>query len=407
MMSRYFIAASINNEIINNSSSGGIFSELAKIIINEDGIVCGAMFDSVLQKVKHVVASCYAEIQPMRKSKYVWSEYTDVFNEIEDAINKNKSILFTGTPCQCNSVKRRYKDYGKFYTMSVFCHGTSESWIFKKYIENFLTNCKHIDFRGEKGTEVNFFFTAKDSNNKELINESYAENYFAKLYIDSASIRKCCFNCEFANREHSSDITVGDWEYKDYAKKRGIKAKHPSIVAINNDRGLKLWNQIKDNLEYIEEDCEDKIQFYYRNRQQIVGPWGYNIELRDKFQSMCLKYGFKIAIYRYLFPEITGVLDCCIEKNHNKVYLYGAGNVAYKYIEIIKEIFTDIEIKGILLTNKNQSDIYGISIYELGDIRLRKDELIIIATSNKYIKDIENNLVEHFGDVNQWISCSL
>ena len=63
-----------------NSSSGGMFTLLANEIINRGGAVCGAAF--INGKVCHIVIDDIKDLSKLRKSKYVQSDISNVFEPI-------------------------------------------------------------------------------------------------------------------------------------------------------------------------------------------------------------------------------------------------------------------------------------------------------------------------------------
>lgn len=72
-------AAWSNSEIEREeSTSGGIFSEIAKKVLEEDGIVVGAIYDENF-KVVHGILTNKEDLQKTRGSKYVQSYIGDSF----------------------------------------------------------------------------------------------------------------------------------------------------------------------------------------------------------------------------------------------------------------------------------------------------------------------------------------
>lgn len=72
-------AAQTKDEYIRqNSSSGGIFTEIATYIINNGGIVFGAAFDETF-KVIHIGVDDTDNLERLRGSKYVQSEIGNTY----------------------------------------------------------------------------------------------------------------------------------------------------------------------------------------------------------------------------------------------------------------------------------------------------------------------------------------
>ena len=106
-----YAAQSKNKEELLKSSSGGIFSVLATRILNKNGVIYGATFKDNLN-VEHIEISKIEELDLLRGSKYVQSNTLDTFSRVKDNLEKNKYVLYTGTPCQIAGLKQFLrKDY--------------------------------------------------------------------------------------------------------------------------------------------------------------------------------------------------------------------------------------------------------------------------------------------------------
>jgi len=88
---------------------------------------------------------------------------------------------------------------------------------------------------------------------------------FYRLFLKDLILRDSCYNCRFRSFDRISDISLADFwgiengSAKNFADKKGI-----SLVLINTEKGLRLFEQVKENLEYCEvlrEDCENYNSF--------------------------------------------------------------------------------------------------------------------------------------------------
>lgn len=73
-----------------NSTSGGLFSELAKGFMKEkETFVIGAIYNKDFL-VEHYITNQTKDLELLRQSKYVQSDKKYIFSEIKDLLNKNK-----------------------------------------------------------------------------------------------------------------------------------------------------------------------------------------------------------------------------------------------------------------------------------------------------------------------------
>lgn len=239
-----------NEEERIKSSSGGVFSTLARHIINQNGVVCGAAFDDKLH-VEHIIIDNENELKKLRGSKYVQSNTNNIFNQIKRQLIEGKKVLFTGCPCQVGGLHAYLgKEYENLYTMDVICHGIPSQNIFDKYIE--LLEKKY------KSKVVEFFFRdkskgwhtssikAKFENGKEYTKVT-SEDIYMRGFYRNIYLKPACYNCEFRNFKSGSDITLGDFWGAEIEEKEIDDNKGLSAVIVNTPKGIMLKDSINSN----------------------------------------------------------------------------------------------------------------------------------------------------------------
>ena len=102
-----------DKEILNESTSGGIFSALSISILNKGGIVVGCNMNEQLQ-VNHIVVDSVKDLKKLRGSKYVQSDVLNTYITAKKELDKGRYVLYTGTPCQINGLRSYLnKEYDK------------------------------------------------------------------------------------------------------------------------------------------------------------------------------------------------------------------------------------------------------------------------------------------------------
>ena len=216
------------------SSSGGIFYELAKKMVESGGKVVGVVMDGV--KAKYVLSNDLDEIKKMRGSKYIPSNPSSVINEVKNCVNP---ILFVGLPCHINAVKKRCNTENMILC-DLVCHGLPKSGIFEKHIKKISNgrNLLEVKFRDKKtGWEG-------DARCQSLIlkfsNGDIYDKFddYMKNYTDNTILLNTCKTCKNNN---VGDITIGDFWGVPPALKNKLGT---SIVSINTLKGKKILNSI-------------------------------------------------------------------------------------------------------------------------------------------------------------------
>lgn len=235
------------------SSSGGIFSVLARKVLFEQGIVCGAAYDKT-QAVYHLMIDSEEDLYRLKETKYVQSQIGDVFKTIKDKLGQEKMVLFSGTPCQVAGLKKYLgKDYENLLCIDLICHGVPSPEVWQRYRKE-IANGKEIErvsFRNKTQgmSKITIDYYLSDGN---VIKENYADSIYMKGFIQNLYVRPSCFECKFKGIKRCSDLTLGDfWSVKEY---------HPdfdngngiSAVIVHSENGKKWIEKIKSDIHIVE-----------------------------------------------------------------------------------------------------------------------------------------------------------
>ena len=238
-------------DIRENSTSGGIFSNIATKVLEADGVVFGAMFDENF-KVVHSYVTKIENLVKLRGSKYVQSFIGDSLKQVEYFLQEGKMVLFSGTACQiAGLLNYLQKDYENLITIDVLCHGVPSPKIFEEYLKDINIDDRkivNIRFRYKKPSWTNYSMKIDYDNGKSYIKSKYKDKFligFSEDYIT----KDVCATCQYARITRISDITLADfWGYiSDELKTRNTE-KGISLVIINSDKGNKIIEKVKNQL---------------------------------------------------------------------------------------------------------------------------------------------------------------
>lgn len=233
-----------------SSSSGGMFGLLANRIIEEGGVVFGAKLDEK-NEVRHDKANTLDGIEKFKKSKYVQSRINNVFKEVREELNLGKKVLFSGTPCQIHGLNLFLKkEYPNLLLVDIFCAGVPSPMILADYVKflekKYKSTITSLDFRSKEkdGQKLKITF----ANGKILIENSY-------LTFCDETFRPSCYRCPSNNFRSGSDITIGDFWGASTVLDSSLKQKTTGVsaVIIKTEKGLNVFNNIRDHLSYLKE----------------------------------------------------------------------------------------------------------------------------------------------------------
>lgn len=396
-----YVACNKDRYVLSKSSSGGAFSSFADYILNNGGVVLGATFDELEKKVKHIGITKKSELDKLRKSKYVFSDFLDSFGVIEKAIINNKYILFTGTPCQAAAIKAKYADYDRLFVVDLFCHGTLEPAYLMEYLDSLDTEIKDVRFREqEHESKDNFQFCIYD-NSGLIVSDVYINNPLTYIFLTSEGIRDACFSCRYASRKHISDITIGDWIF-DYPNEWNeiYNFIHPSIVVVNNEKGKDLFDACSESFYSYEMNNDNKeLNWYYCEHKNMSGLWGYDSERKELFNKMKKEKGFIYSAEYSMYERERDLIEKALKIGNAKICLYGCGNNGKRLSKVINRYYYDrVELQYFIVTEntKRINAIDNKKVYQLKDVyKDLYDKTVVITVGKEDMrKEIEKTLIE-------------
>lgn len=245
-----FFAAMHEQEAVREaSSSGGVFSALAEQFAHQGGAIYGAAYDQTFRV--HHVRTTGRDWEKLRTSKYVQSDMGDTFALVKKDLLSGRLVLFTGTPCQVDGLKKYLTgvDTSGLLTVDLICHGAPSPKVWQDYLRLVRTKqgkeIADVNFRNKKDCGWHGSTIRMESADGEIVlDQSKSENYYFKLFSGNLIIRPSCYACQYANLNRVGDITVGDyWGVEDFHPEMDDD-KGLSLVMPNTQRGRAALKQI-------------------------------------------------------------------------------------------------------------------------------------------------------------------
>jgi coenzyme F420-reducing hydrogenase beta subunit len=237
------------------SSSGGIFSLLARKIIEEDGIVFGA---EITPKgiVKHTYINKLNDLPRLQGSKYVQSDINQSYRAVKHFLQEKKKVLFSGTPCQIAGLRHFLRrDYSHLLLIEIACHGVPSPKVWKNYLSAIAPKNEDlkIHFRNKKKGWNNYSLQIKSCNepslNTEIINTVHAKNPYMLGFLHNLYLRPSCHHCNYRFFRSGADITLGDaWGIEDYTP-FWRDDKGTSLILIHNTNKINRKDLIGRTIE--------------------------------------------------------------------------------------------------------------------------------------------------------------
>lgn len=259
------------------SSSGGAFSLLARVVLEQGGVVFGAGYvkpdsqnsckdyefpkqstknfkelNSIKEstesyqpkkveyknngianlEVRHSFIESLQELDNFRRSKYVESPIGDCFIKAKEFLRAGRLVLFSGVQCQIHGLNAFLrKKYPNLLTIEVICNSVPSPKIWRIYKESMLegedSELLDFNFRGKDYGWERGIFAVKTKTKKKTKTIPHTLSPYFTGFLGHATTRPSCENCFSKDMRSGADITIGDFW--------GVRNFHPEFV---DDKGI-------------------------------------------------------------------------------------------------------------------------------------------------------------------------
>lgn len=272
-----YAASSHDDDTVANTTSGGIADILCEQLISEGYKCVGVVYDNETDTAKGAIAENREQSLAFRGSKYIQSYSADTFREIVQNHLNDKIAIF-GTPCQIYGIDK-YLQFKKkrdnFIFIDIFCHGCPSINLWEKYTADIkkqtgVIKFDSINFRSKVRGWGNFYILAK-ADGKTVFVSPKANDKFYTMFFSDIILNEACHDCTIRGTVGHCDIRLGDF----WGKKYDLNNRGVSVVTIATDKGIELFDKIKNKIWCTEHQSEDFIPY-----QSWGKAYKANLELR-------------------------------------------------------------------------------------------------------------------------------
>ncbi len=246
-----FSAWAKDDEILKETTSGGLGDLLARQLQKNGYKVVGVVYNEDANRAEHRIALNEDDLLGFRGSKYIQSYTFDAFKEVFAHCRNEKFAVF-GTPCQIyalNKLASQRKVRDNFFFVDLYCHGCPTLLVWKKFQDDVKrkTNIQKFDkvsFRS-KLRGWGSFNVLVETNGKRISNGKYNDKYYELFFCDQL-LNTACHDCKLRSTLEYTDIRLGDFWGKKFLKNQtGVSA-----ISLATIRGQELFNNIKSDITF-------------------------------------------------------------------------------------------------------------------------------------------------------------
>lgn len=284
---------------LNNSSSGGAFTAISDVFLTSGNAVVSTIYNYDTNQNEFVLYTSKEERDKACGSKYMQAYPLNSYQEAEQWIKENnKELLFVGTGCQADGF-RNYAGMKGFRDrttiVDIICHGTPSPKIWKEYIDGKIDYLTFKDKRN--GWKTPYAYVLKNGEEKVIAD-------YDMLFYSDCALRPSCYECPYATTERKVDITIGDFWGIDKLMPDFYSPEGNSLVLVHTEEGQKLFEKIKDKVDWRESNIHDCLQ------PNLIEPSKKPIN-RSDFWDEYQKGGVKRLLKKYVKGNL---FQRCIRK---------------------------------------------------------------------------------------------
>ena len=310
------------------SSSGGVFTSIANKVLADNGVVYGVAMTKDCYGAEYIRVDDEIDLGKLRGSKYMQAHMGNIFKSVINDLKAGKKVLFTGTSCQINGLKKFLRqDYDNLLTVDVICHGAPSPLLWKKYAksqeEKYGCKLESISFRCKDDSWADFGM----KENEVYISKDI--DPFMQMFLGDYCLRPSCYACK-AKENKMSDITMADfWGIEQCAPEMN-DGKGTSLVIVRTPKGAKFFEDLGEQFCLKEVSYEAGVKCNPAEYRSAIKPAEREVFFDDmrvmSFDALSRKYASPIKVS--LFTRIKRKLKRIILKalrggKHSFVMNYG------------------------------------------------------------------------------------
>ena len=262
-LTKAYAAKAKDPQILQMSASGGMFTVLSDLFLNNGDAVVGCIFHVQTKTAQLQLITDKDQRDRARSSKYMQSQTGTVYQDSIRWLRENPDgkLLFTGLGCQAAAFRKITDRMGfsdRVLIVDIICHGVPSGKLWKEYItdieKKYKTSLQSVNFRDKRTgwaqSQAIATFADREINMKD----------FMRVYFDNLIIRPSCYCCPYATVSRNSDITVGDFWHIEKVMPDFVDPRGNSLVLIQTEKGHAYFNEISDQIDFCPCDITQCLQ---------------------------------------------------------------------------------------------------------------------------------------------------
>ncbi len=267
-----YAAYSRCEETVKHCASGGVATELARLTLEQGGVVYGAAM--LENEVCHVRVDAEEQLAVLSGSKYVHSHIKGAYSQIGKDLAEGRGVTVIATPCQIAGLLGYLGEKpDNLLTVDLLCHGVPSLDCFLQGVALETDRpVSSVTFRDESG-----YCLVGYEGESRVFCTPYRASFWLNGFVEGYLFRENCYSCSYAGETRCGDLTLGDfWGLESgWNVRTGV-----NMVAVNSDEGAAMWNMLCDRLVFEERSLAEAAKHNHSLTAPVPRPRQYDTFLR-------------------------------------------------------------------------------------------------------------------------------
>lgn len=289
-------------EVRSLGSSGGVATAISLAFVEQGGVVCSCAFENGVFGFR--TAETSRQVLEFAGSKYIKSDPSGIYRQLDQLLKKGRQVLFIGLPCQVAAAKQYVRESLRenLFTVDLICHGSPSPRLLDTFLQQYGRSLKDMQkpsFRCKSSFRL--------ADNDEPIMPRGVRDRYLIAFLNTLNYTENCYSCLYARKERISDLTLGDaWgsTLPEEQVRKGI-----SLVLCQTDKGRRLLE--RSGLYLTDIDAEQAVANNHQLREPSERPAGreafftgiadgkkFNALVSKSFPKQCFRQDVKTVLAR-------------------------------------------------------------------------------------------------------------
>ena len=244
-----YAASAKDDDIVYQTTSGGIADILAKELIEEGYNVLGVVYDYEKDRAVSRIVTSKQDTDGFRGSKYIQSFTAVAFKELVLNCENQKFAVF-GLPCHIYAINKYLSKHNlrdNCILIDLYCHGCPSMLVWDKTKAKIKKKLNaerfdYVNFRSKSKGWGQFVLEARSG--KKKYKSTPLHNEFYDMFFSNQVLNESCTDCQLRSTLAYTDIRLGDfWGEAFRRTSRGM-----SGVSVVTKRGHEIIVKIADSI---------------------------------------------------------------------------------------------------------------------------------------------------------------